>query len=74
MPTFHYVFTEDEKGRLGYVGNRYSLAAANDLAADHYGITHVIEAHSLVEAKQKLRGKLVKSKGLDEGYRNVQSR
>jgi len=68
-----YIFTEDEKGRLGYSGKEYfSRVHAEDEAEDLPGITHIIEADNLAEAKQRLRGKLVKKKeDMNLLYKNV---
>jgi len=71
----YYVFTEDENGKRGYVGSRESYVQANDLAEDYMGITYIIEATDLVEAKRKLRDKLIrKTQNLSEGYRNVRNK
>jgi len=71
-----YVFTEDEKGRYGYVGQEYfSEVQAEAKAEDYDGITHIIEANNLVEAKRKLRDKMVRrKKDMGQLYRNVKSR
>ena len=71
----YYVFTEDDKGRWGFVGERDSYVTANDLAEKYLGITHVIEATSLAEAKQKLRAKKIReTNNLGLGYRNVRNK
>jgi len=71
-----YVFTEDDKGRLGYVGKEFfSEIQAQDCADGYDGITHVIRADNLVEAKRKLRDKIVrKKKDMGELYRNVKNK
>jgi len=69
----YYIFTEDEKGRLGYSGKEYfSKVHADSEADDLPGITHIIEGRNLAEAKQRLRGTLVKKKkDMDILYKNV---
>ena len=70
-----YVFTEDEKGRLGYIGTEfYSEVKAQDEADDYEGITHVIQADDLKSAKRLLRKNLAKKKkDLGQLYRNVRN-
>jgi hypothetical protein len=72
----YFVFTEDSSGRLGYVGDEYfSHVHAQDKADEYPGITHIIEAKSLVQAKRYLRDKLSKSKkDLGVLYKNVSSK
>lgn len=74
MPFF--LFTEDSKGRLGYLGKEYfSEVQAQDEADEYEGITHVIQADSLVEAKRRLRNKLVKKKkDMGQLYKNVMNK
>lgn len=74
MPFF--VFTEDSQGRLGYVGDEYfSEVQAKDKADEYSGITHLIEAKNLTQAKRYLRDKLARSKkDLSVLYRNVRSK
>ena len=56
----YYLFTEDENGRLGYVGQEFfSEVQAQDKADEYLGITHIVPAENLVEAKRRLRDKLV---------------
>lgn len=71
----HFVFTEDEKGRLGYVGDKFfSHTQAQDKADEYNGITHIIEADDLTKAKRFLRDKLAKKSGdLGKLYKNVRS-
>jgi len=72
----YYLFIEDDKGKLGYNGKEFfSMAAADSEAEDVPGITHIIEADNLEEAKRKLRGALVRRKR-DMGmlYRNVRNK
>lgn len=70
----YYIFTQDEHGRLGYSRKEYYSKVAADSAADDIpGITHVIEANSLDEAKQILRGKLVEKGDTEALYKNVRS-
>ena len=70
-----YVFTEDSKGRLGYVGDEYfSEVQAQDKADEYEGITHIIHAKNLVQAKRHLRDKLAKGKkDLGQLYKNVRN-
>ena len=72
----YFVFTEDAEGRLGYVGEEYfSQVQAQDKADEYPGITHVIEANTLVKAKRYLRDKLAKKKGdLGVLYKNVKNK
>jgi len=69
----YFVFTEDNKGRLGYVGDEYfSQVQAQDKADEYSGITHVVEAKNLTQAKRYLRDKLArKKKDLSVLYKNV---
>lgn len=68
----YYIFLEDEKGKLGYNGrNFFSQVEAEEEAEDIPGITHIIEADSLVDAKRKLRYSLVKKGKVDSLYKNV---
>lgn len=70
-----FVFTEDEKGKYGYVGQEYfSEVQAKDKADDYDCITHIIPADNLVEAKRKLRDRRIKKTG-DMGvlYKNVKN-
>ena len=71
-----YVFTEDEKGRYGYVGREYfSEVQAREKADEYEGITHVIQADSLVRAKRMLRDRMVKEKkNMGELYKNVRNK
>jgi hypothetical protein len=73
MPFF--VFTEDSEGRLGYVGSEYfSEVQAEDKASEYPGITHVIHAGNLVQAKRHLRDKLAKKKkDMGQLYKNVRN-
>lgn len=70
-----YVFTEDAKGRLGYVGREYySEIQAQNEADEYEGITHVIQADALVQAKRLLRRNLAKKKkDLGQLYKNVRN-
>jgi len=71
-----YVFTEDSQGRLGYVGREYySEVQAQNEADEYEGITHIIQADNLVQAKRLLRRNLVKKKkDLGQLYKNVRSK
>jgi hypothetical protein len=68
-----YIFTESSSGKLGLVGSRFSEAAAADLESNYEmeSKTHRVEADNEEEAKQHLRGKLVREKGPDWGHKNV---
>lgn len=70
-----YVFTEDERGRYGYVGQEFfSEVQARDKADDYDCVTHIIQADDLVTAKRKLRNKLVRTKkDMGQLYRNVRN-
>lgn len=72
----HYVFTEDAQGRFGYVGDEYfSHVQAQDKADEYPGITHIIEAKNLAQAKRFLRDKVAKkNKDLGVLYKNVRSK
>lgn len=70
-----YVFTEDEKGRYGYVDQEFfSEVQAQDKADDYDCVTHVIRADNLVTAKRRLRNKMVKKKkDMGQLYKNVRN-
>ena len=71
----YFIFTEDEKGRFGYLGQSfYSKVQADNKAEDYDCITHIVSAQNLIEAKRKLRNKVARQKK-DIGllYRNVRS-
>jgi len=71
----YYIFSEDEKGRLGYSGKEFfSRVQADSEAEDIPGITHIITADSLGNAKRKLREKLVKKGNVSSLYKNVRSK
>lgn len=72
----YYLFTEDEKtGKLGYSGKEFfSQVEADSEAEDIPGITHVVPADSLQDAKRKLREKLVKKGDTNSLYRNVRNK
>jgi len=68
----YFIFSEDEKGRLGYSGREFfSRVEADNEADDIPGITHIIDADSLGDAKRKLREKLVKKGNTEALYKNV---
>lgn len=71
-----YVFTEDSQGRYGYIGQEFfSEVQAQERADDYEGITHVVEGRDLVEAKRKLRDKMVrKKKDMGQLYKNVRNK
>lgn len=71
-----YVFTEDEKGRYGYVGQEFfSEVQAQDKADDYDCVTYVIRADDLVTAKRRLRNKMVKKKkDMGQLYKNVKGK
>lgn len=71
-----YIFTEDEQGRFGYVGQEYFSEVQAQSKADEYdGITHIIQAKDLVGAKRKLRDRVVRDKkDLGQLYKNVRNK
>lgn len=70
----YFIFLEDEKGRLGYSGKEFfSQVEADSEAEDLPGITHIITADSLGDAKRKLREKLVKKGSTEALYKNVRN-
>ena len=71
-----YIFTEDNQGRYGYIGQEFfSEVQAQEKADDYEGITHVIEAKDLASAKRKLRDKMVrKKKDMGQLYKNVRNK
>lgn len=70
----YFLFIEDKKGKLGYSGKEfYSKVGADSAANDYPGITHVIEAETLLEAKRKWRDKLFKKGNTEALYRNVRN-
>lgn len=71
-----YIFTEDEEGRFGYLGQSfYSEVQAEAKAEDYDCITHIIQAENLVGAKRKLRERMVrKKKDASILYKNVMTK
>ena len=59
----YYVFLESQDGKLGYVGREYfSYNQAEERADEYEGITHIVSADNLRNAKRQLKDRLVKKK------------
>lgn len=70
----YWIFTEDEDGKFGSVGHRESRAAAEALAGDYMGITHVeyYDTYDRAEAKRYFKGGITKE-DLSVGHRNIKN-